>query len=384
MTLLRWTTAGESHGKALLGILEGLPYGLAVDVAAIDAQLARRQAGFGRSGRMKIEHDRAQILSGWRGGVSLGSPLALSIENRDATLESLPDPSAPRPGHADLAGCQKLGVRDARAVLERASARETAMRVALGAVARQLLECFGIEIFAHVVQVGARAADPAAIERCGLQRAQVRNASAFAGLDPQADLDWRDLVEAARASGDTLGGVFEVRAFGVPPGLGGYADPSERLHARVGAALLSIPAIKGVEFGLGFEAARWPGSAVHDAIETHASDRAAPFGRFTRRTNRAGGFEGGMTNGETLLARAAMKPISTLRRGLDSVDFASGAPSPASYQRSDVLSVPAASVVGEAMMALELARAMCLKFGSDSLDQMRAGWDAYLSQLQAL
>jgi chorismate synthase len=378
---LRWTTAGESHGQALVGILQGLPYGLALDLARIDAELARRQGGYGRGGRMKIERDRVQALAGLRHGVTLGSPLALLIENKDQTLESLPDPASPRPGHADLAGCQKLATPDARAVLERASARETAMRVALGGVARALLAQFEIELFAHVLSIGERSVASDAWERAGARRGELRAASEFYALDPSVEPEWRSAVDAVRADGDTLGGVFEVRALGLPPGLGGYADPAERLGARLGGALLSIPAVKGVEFGLGFEAARRRGSRVHDPI-VPAPDGAG--GRFARASNRSGGLEGGMTTGEELVVRAAMKPLSSLRAGLPSVEFASGRAVPATYQRSDVCSVPAASVVGEAVVALELARALLAKLGGDSLEQVKAAWTANKEALHRL
>ncbi|MBM3987241.1 MAG: chorismate synthase [Planctomycetes bacterium] len=377
MTNLRWTTAGESHGAALIGVLEGVPAGLEVDLGRIDAELARRQGGYGRGGRMKIETDRVRVLSGVRAGRTLGSPIALELENKDSTIERLPVPTSARPGHADLAGCQKLGQRDPRAVLERASARETAMRTALGALARLVLERFGIEIFAHVVELGGARARAEAFESAAGERAKLRESSAFHALDPQIEADWRARVDAAKAAGDTLGGVFELRVLGLPPGLGSYHSGAERLTARLGAALFSIPAIKGVEFGLGFESARRSGSQVHDEIVP----RAGTFGRFARATNRAGGLEGGMTTGEELVARVAMKPISTLRRGLATVDFASGESVLSTWQRSDVTSVPAASVVGEALVALELTRAFLERFGGDTLEQVA---QAYTDQVERL
>jgi len=377
VTNLRWTTAGESHGAALIGVLEGVPAGLEVDLGRIDAELARRQGGYGRGGRMKIETDRVRVLSGVRAGRTLGSPIALELENKDSTIERLPVPTSARPGHADLAGCQKLGQRDPRAVLERASARETAMRTALGALARLVLERFGIEIFAHVVELGGARARAEAFESAAGERAKLRESSAFHALDPQIEADWRARVDAAKAAGDTLGGVFELRVLGLPPGLGSYHSGAERLTARLGAALFSIPAIKGVEFGLGFESARRSGSQVHDEIVP----RAGTFGRFARATNRAGGLEGGMTTGEELVARVAMKPISTLRRGLATVDFASGESVLSTWQRSDVTSVPAASVVGEALVALELTRAFLERFGGDTLEQVA---QAYTDQVERL
>jgi chorismate synthase len=379
---ITWRTAGESHGRALVAILEGLPAGMELDIARIDAELARRQGGYGRGGRMKIERDHIELLSGLRAGRTLGSPIALSIENRDQTLERLPVPGNPRPGHADLAGCQKLGLRDPRAVLERASARETAARVALGSIARQLLEGFGSSIFAHVVELGGRAVRADAYEVAGSKRLELRESSEFFSLDPTLEAPWRELVDAAKAAGDTLGGVFEVRIEGLPPGLGSYHSGPERLTARLGAALLSIPAIKGVEVGLGFESARRPGSQVHDPILL--APPGGRFGRFARASNRAGGLEGGMTTGEPLVWRAAMKPIPSLRMGLPSVDFASGEVVQATYQRSDVTSVPACSVVGEAVLALALADAFLEKFAGDSLPQVQEAFESYRRRLAEL
>jgi len=380
VTRLEWTTAGESHGECLIGIVEGLPAGITLDMERVDAELARRQRGYGRGGRMKIESDRAELLSGTRAGITLGGPLAFRIANKDATIERLPIPSNPRPGHADLAGCQKYGHRDPRAVLERASARETAARVAAAGLARQVLEAFGVRIFAHVVELGGEVVRPAALAELGEGASAVRDASDFLSLDPEADGRMRAAVDRARAAGDSLGGVFEVVASGLPPGLGGYGSGAERLTGRVGGGLLSIPAIKGVEFGLGFEAARRPGSAVHDPIVPSSG----PWGRFGRSSNHAGGLEGGMTNGEDLVVRAAMKPIPTLRQGMPTVDFESGEAVQATYQRSDVTSVPAASVVGEAMVALVLTQAFLDKFGGDSLDAVRSAWEAHRSRLADL
>ncbi len=382
MSDLRWTTAGESHGAALIGILEGFPAGFPLSVERVDAELARRQGGYGRGGRMRIETDRVTVLSGTRAGSTLGSPIALSIANKDATIERMPVPTNPRPGHADLAGCMKYGHRDPRAVLERASARETAIRVALGGVARQVLEHFGVEICGHVVALGEVDADRDAAERefgeSAAERRARRDASEFFALDPTFDARAKALVDAAKSEGDTLGGVFEIRATGLPPGLGSYQSGAERLTSRLGAALFSIPAMKGVEFGLGFEVARRRGSAAHDAIEA-APDRSGPAGaRYRRATNRSGGLEGGMTTGAPLVVRVAMKPIPTLRQGLPTVDFETLEPVPATWQRSDVTSVPAASVVGEALVGLELARAFLAKFGGDSLAEVERAHAAYL------
>ncbi len=382
MSDLRWTTAGESHGRALLGILEGFPAGFPLSIERVDVELARRQGGYGRGGRMRIETDRAELLSGVRAGVTLGSPIALSLVNKDATIERMPVPTNPRPGHADLAGCLKYGHRDPRAVLERASARETAIRVALGGVARQVLERFGVEICAHVVALGDVDADRESAEVAfagsAADRSARRAGSEFFALDPAFDARAKPVVDAAKESGDTLGGVFEVRASGLPPGLGSYQSGPERLTARLGGALFSIPAMKGVEFGLGFATARRRGSEAHDAIVA-APDGSGPAGtRYRRATNRAGGLEGGMTTGEPLVVRVAMKPIPTLRQGLPTVDFATLEPVAATWQRSDVTSVPAASVVGEALVALELARAFLAKFGGDALAEIERAHASYV------
>jgi len=378
VTTLRYQTAGESHGPGLVVILEGVPAGLPLEEAWIDAVLSRRQKGPGRSKRQQIERDAARVLGGRLAGRTIGAPIALLIENRDATAERLPVPPVPRPGHADLAGAQKYGTRDLRAVIERASARETAARCAAGAVALRVLEALGVEVMAHVRAIAGIEAkgDPLAAGA----RAR-RDASPFFSLDPSADARFDEAIRAAEADGDSLGGEFEVVATGVPPGLGGYATRDDRLDGRLGAALLSIPAVRGVEIGLGFEAARRRGSEVHDAI-TH--DARAPFGGFRRATNRAGGIEGGMSNGEPIVVRGAMKPIPTLRRGLASVDLATRAPAPATYQRSDVCAVPAVSVVAECAVAFEVARAMLEKLGGDTIDDVRAALDAYAKRLGSL
>lgn len=386
MSRLRWTTAGESHGPALVGVVEGVPSGLALSIERVDRELARRQGGYGRGARMKLEHDRIELLSGTRGGITLGSPISFVIRNADATIERLPVPKDPRPGHADLAGCQKHGHRDPRAVLERASARETAARVACGAIVRQVLEHFGIEIFAHVTELGGVAIDPTAIElvfaRPRSERESLRDRSAFYQLDPGCEPRLVARVDEAAAAGDTLGGVFEVRAFGLPPGLGGYANPADRLTSRLGAALLSIPAMKGVEFGSGFALARELGSRAHDEIvAAPAESRGAWDSRYGRASNRAGGLEGGMTTGEPLVVRTAMKPISTLRRGLGTVEFETLESVRATYQRSDVTSVPAASVVGEAVVALELGAAFLEKFGGDSMGELEAACAQHRARL---
>jgi chorismate synthase len=362
-----------------------MPSGLVLSTARIDHELERRQGGYGRGGRMRIERDRVELLSGLRSGVTLGSPVALRIANRDDSIEKLGVPTSARPGHADLAGCQKHGHRDPRAIMERASARETAARVAAGAVARQLLEHLGVEVFAHVVELGGVRAPEGTFEAAGAGREALREASDFTCLAAECEQAMRAAVDAAREEGDTLGGVFEVRVEGLPPGLGGYATAGERLTGRIGGALLSIPAIKGVEFGLGFESARRPGSAVHDPIlAREAGGATGSWGRFERGSNRAGGLEGGMTTGEPLVVRAAMKPISTLRRALPTVDLETGEAVEATWQRSDVTAVPAAGVVGEATVALELAAVVREQLGGDSLAQVQRAWEAYRTQLRGV
>ncbi len=367
MTRLQWRTAGESHGPTLIGIVEGVPAGLRLDVERVDAELARRQLGYGRGGRMRIETDRVEILSGWKGGVTIGAPIAFAVKNKDSVIERLPTPTNPRPGHADLAGCQKWGHRDPRAVLERASARETAARVAAAAIARQVIEAFGVEVFGFLTGLGGVHCDQAAWSAAGSRRSEVRASSEFLSLDPASDGAMREAVDQAREAKDSLGGTFEVRAVGLPPGLGSCASGPERLTARLGGALFSIPAIKGVEFGLGMEVAERRGSAVHDGILPGDGGEA-----FARATNRAGGLEGGMSTGEPLVVRAAMKPIPSIRQGMPSVDLHTGEAVEATYQRSDVTSVPACSVVGEAMVALTLAEAFLEKYGGDSMDQVAA------------
>jgi len=397
---LRYVTAGESHGPQLTAVISGLPAGLALAEEDINRDLARRQVGYGRGKRMDIERDRARIRSGVRFGRTLGSPLTIVIENRDwanwtdvmsvgpVEDEAQRAVTRPRPGHADLAGVLKWHADDARNILERASARETAARVAVGAVARRLLAEFGIEIFAHVVALG-----PIAIERPnGATLAAVRDAaerSPFRIGDPSREEELRCLVDAARDEGDTLGGVFEVVATGVPAGLGSCMESDARLDGRLAQALMSIPAIKGVEIGLGFEAARRPGSQVHDPIFFERKDVAphleghGPTGGFYRTTNNAGGLEGGITNGEPVVVRAAMKPIPTLRKPLASVDFKTKEPFEAAKERSDVCAVPAAAVVGEAAVAFVLAQAFLEKFAGDHIAEVRAAFESYVEYLNS-
>lgn len=368
LSRLSYRSAGESHGPAVTVVLEGLPRGLELDVPRIDGELRRRQGGAGRGGRQRIERDAVQIVAGVRHGLTLGSPLCLVIPNRDHTIESLPEPVRPRPGHADLAGCYRYLDHDIRATLERASARETVGRVAAGAVCAQLLERLGCGLLGFVRSVGrARLPsrvpgefDPAELRRWRSLRDQTRLYTLAAGAD-RAML--AEVGEAAK-EGDTLGGVVEVRATGVLPGLGSHLQWHERLDARLAAALMSIPAFKGVEIGLGFEAARRRGSRVHDEI------LPAESAGLQRASNHAGGLEGGTTNGQPIVVRGAMKPISTLRRPLRSVDLTTGAPAAAGYERSDVCAVAAASVIAEAMVALILADALLARVGGETLSEV--------------
>ena len=372
--MLRYWTAGESHGPALLALVDGFPAGLAVDVAAIDAELVRRQGGYGRGGRQRIETDGVRFLSGlWR-GTTLGSPLAMEIVNRDAKLERLDDVDRPRPGHADLAGAVKhLG--GVRAVLERASARETAARVAAGALARQLLSAFGIEVAGWVNSLGGVELGPRKGSLPELRA--IRDSSAIYSLHPERDGEVTDLIDRVGKEGDTLGGVVEVRVDGLPIGLGTHTQWDRKLDGRLAQAVMAVQAIKGVEIGLGFEAARRRGSQVHDPIHYDAARRDGTDLGFTRPTNNAGGLEAGMTNGQPLVVRAAMKPISTLRKPLESVNLRTKQAEEAAYERSDVCAVSAAAVIVEHVVAFEVAAALVDKFGGDSVEEMLARFKLY-------
>ena len=400
--MLRWLTAGESHGPALVAVLEGMPAGVEVTSRDVALALARRRLGFGRGARMKFEQDEVEFLGGLRHGVTMGSPIAIRIGNTEwpkwetvmspdpvdvAALDAADDVNAereiarnepltrPRPGHADLVGMQKYGFTDARPVLERASARETAARVALGAVAAHFLEqAYGIRLVAHTVAIGtAGVADdaplphPDDVDRLDDDPVRTLDAGGSAAMVAE--------VEDARKDGDTLGGVVEVLAYGVPPGLGSHVHGDRRLDAQLAAGLMGIQAIKGVEVGDGFRTARRRGSQAHDEMERDGS------GAIHRRTGRAGGTEGGMSTGQVLRVRAAMKPISTVPRSLDTVDVVSDEPAKAIHQRSDVCAVPAAGVVAEAMVALVLAQACVEKFGGDSLPETRRNHDGYLAAI---
>lgn len=370
MPQLRYFTAGESHGPCLVGILEGLPAGLRLSVEKINADLARRQQGYGRGGRMKIETDTVEILSGIRLGETIGSPLALLVRNKDHKIDVLPPVTKPRPGHADLTGVLKYNRQDARDILERASARETTMRVAIGAVCKQLLAELGIEVTGHVVALG-----PVQAQTDGLSLQQIRErseASPVRCADPVAEQKMIAAIDQAKSEGDTLGGVFEIMATGVPVGLGSHVHWDRKLDANIARALMSVQAIKGVEVGLGFETARRYGSQVHDEI------LPAEDGVLRRTHNNAGGFEGGMTNGQPVVVRAAMKPLSTLMKPMRSVDLQTGEEVRGAVERSDVCAVPAAAVIGEAVVAIELAAAVLDKFGGDSVAELKRNHAAYL------
>jgi chorismate synthase len=397
--MLRFLTAGESHGKALVMIVEGIPAGLSIDFDAVTANLRRRQGGYGRGRRMAIESDRAEALSGVRHGITTGAPIALMIPNKDwenwqrtMHVEPVQPPDAsgtdrpavtrPRPGHADLAGAVKYGHDDIRDVLERASARETASRVAIGAIARQLLAVVGTEIASHVFSIGAVALpDPLAVT---FDDARAIGADApihcvDAGLEREMIAE----IDRAREAGDTVGGAFEVIARGVPAGLGSYVQWDRKLDGRLAQALMSIPAIKAVGIGRGPDAASLPGSRLHDEILPRTGPRTASGVDVTRPTNNAGGLEGGVTNGEDLRVSVYMKPIATLMKPLRSIDLTTMAESPAAIERSDVCAVPAAAVVAEAMVAFVLAEALTEKFGGDSVEELRANWQAFRDRTSA-
>lgn len=379
--MLRFLTAGESHGPGLIGIVEGLPAGLRVDVEAINRDLARRQVGLGRSPRMRIEHDRVHILAGLIAGKTTGAPLALSIENLDYTNwkdKPLPPQTIPRPGHADLAGALKYNLDDLRLVAERASARETAMRVACGGLARLLLAEFGIVVGSHVLEIGGVRAEIPAVPYPELF-AQAA-ASDVGVADPASAARIAQRIRAAMRAKDTVGGVIEVVALHVPAGLGSHVHWDRKLDGRLAQAVMSIPSAKGVEIGTAFENARRLGTEVHDEVFPADQPLNSPFHpRFpatTRRTNRAGGLEGGVTNGMPVVVRVALKPLSTTATPLRSVDLATGEPALTQYQRSDFCHVPRACVIGEAMVAWVLADALMEKIGGDSLEEMRAHWEA--------
>jgi len=390
--MLRYMTAGESHGPALVAILEGMPSNLPVTAADINTELRRRMGGYGRGGRMKIEQDEVQILGGIRHGKTLGSPIALVIQNRDwenwktvmapeaEAAQGEPDRppmTRPRPGHADLIGGLKYDHQDLRNVLERASARETAARVAVGAVCKCLLRQFGIQVVSHVVEMGGIRGKTEGLS--AVEIVSLAETSSVRCADPDATQAILAKVDEARARGTSLGGVFEVLVVDPPVGLGSYVHWDRKLDARLARAVMSIQAFKGVEVGLGFETARRLGRETLDEIFAGPADHPAPY---LRTTNRAGGIEGGMTNGEVVVVRGAMKPLSTQRNPLASVDLATGETVKAGVERTDVCAVPAAGVVAEAVVAFEIADALCEKCGGDGLDEMRRNFDGYLASLR--
>ena len=381
MSELRFMTAGESHGPRLTAILEGLPAGLKLNKEDIDRELARRQQGYGRGGRMKIETDKVEVLSGMRFNETLGGPLTLQVINKDfanwnGRMAAFGEPegekvTAARPGHADLTGILKYNREDVRDILERSSARETTMRVAIGAVCKAFLRELGIKVVSHVTNIGGVAVDPSKIDRSKLGQ---ENGSELNCYDKDAEVKMKARIDEAKAAGDTLGGIFEVIVQGAPVGLGSHIQWDRRLDARLSGAMMSIQAIKGVEIGAGFDCAVLPGSQIHDEI--YLED-----GKIQRKTNRAGGLEGGMTNGEDIVVRAAMKPIPTLMTPLKSIDIASREAVLACKERSDTCAVSAASVVGEAMVAFVIAQAICEKFGSDALLDLKAALAAYKQRI---
>lgn len=367
--MIRYLTAGESHGTGLTGIIEGMPSGLKIDINFINRHLQRRQKGTGRGPRMELEKDEVKILAGLRKGVTIGSPLAVYIDNKDHSIDEMHDVYSPRPGHADLAGYLKYNATDVRSVLERASARETAVRVALGAVARAFLKVFGVELCSHVVQIGRVKADTEEIKLrdifVGAEKSAIRC------MVKNAEKKMIAEINKAAGEGDTIGGVFEVIAVGVPVGLGSYVHWDRRLDGRIAKAVMSIPGIKGVEIGLGFRMAELAGSKVHDLIYYNKSVG------FYRKTNRCGGIEGGISNGEPITVRGVMKPIATLKKPLASVDVKDKKKKLAALERSDVCVVPSAGVVAEAMMALELMKAFTEKFSGDCLPEIKEAYRQY-------
>ncbi len=377
--MLRYWTAGESHGKALLALVDGFPAGLPVDTDLIDADLKLRQGGYGRGKRQQLETDTVDILSGVWQGQTLGSPLALQVINRDYKLERLKDLDRPRPGHGDMTGAIKY-LGSIRGVLERASARETAVRVAAGSLAKQLLSPFGVQVIGYVTELGGMSLelDSEAEPECTIdKRRSLRASSSVYSLAPHQDREVEKLIDRTGDDGDTLGGIVEVRVEGLPFGLGTHAQWDRKLDGKLAQAVMAVQAIKGVEIGMGFEAARLRGSQVHDPIQFDASQASGPTLGYVRPTNNAGGLEAGMTNGQPLIVRAAKKPISTLRKPLESIRWDTKESHKAQYERSDVCAVSAAAIIVEAVVAFEVAAAFVEKFGGDSLTEMRARYDLF-------
>ena len=372
--MLRYLTSGESHGECMLTILDGVPAGLFVDKRLIDIELLRRMSGHGRGNRMKIESDKVRILSGLRKEVTIGSPIAMMVSNTDHSIDKLPVVLNPRPGHADLTGALKYDLKDIRSVLERASARETVSRVGVGAIAKILLAEFGVRIISYVTVIGNVEAKSKGLEVS--QICSLVEKSPVRCVDPKSSRFMCNEIDKAGETGDTLGGVFEVLINGVPPGLGSYSQWDRRIDANLARAVMSIPAIKAVGFGIGFDVAKRRGSALHDEI---FYDKTRGF---FRKSNNAGGVEGGMTNGEDIIIQAAMKPISTLKKPLASVDIKTKKKFSATVERSDVCAVPAAGVIGEAVAAIEIANAMIEKFGGDSVKEMKRNFEGYMEQVR--
>ena len=387
MATLSYRTAGESHGRALIALIEGMPADMPIDAAFINNELRRRQGGYGRGGRQKIETDAAEFLTGVRLGKTIGSPIAMQIPNKDSRLDDVADTPPlhrPRPGHADLAGSVKWLTTDCRLTLERASARETAARVAAGALARCFLKQFEIEVFGFVRTVGTVTAEVQVTADNWRSLLPLRDASEVYCPDSQADAAMREFINQQKLAKDTAGGIVETHVFGCPIGIGSCMTWDGRLDSRIAAAVVGIQAFKGVEIGLGFEAARRPGSQVHDEIFFDANQKSRPSLGFTRGSNNAGGLEGGMTNGMPVVVRGAMKPISTLGKPLRSVDLNSKEPSEAGWERSDISAISAAGVVMENVIAFEIARAFLEKFGGDSLLEVRTNYEAFLATARRL
>jgi len=387
MSNLSYRTAGESHGKALITLVEGMPAGVALDKDFIDNELRRRQGGYGRGGRQKIETDVVDFLTGVRMGKSIGSPIAMLIPNKDFRLDDpdkTPALSRPRPGHADLAGSVKWLTTDCRETLERASARETAARVAAGGLARCLLKAFNIEVFGFVRQVGEAIASVDVTESNWREMLVKRDTSEVYCPDENADVQMRDFITNAKMAKDTAGGIVEAHVFGCPMGLGSCMTWDGRLDSRIAAAVVAIQAFKGVEFGMGFNVAKLPGSKVHDEIFFDASKKDSPTLGFARGSNNAGGIEGGMTNSAPIIVRGAMKPISTLGKPLRSIDLNTKEPSEAGWERSDISAISAASCIMENVIAFEVARAFMEKFGGDSMTEVRANYENYLAAARKL
>ncbi|MFQ5862218.1 MAG: chorismate synthase [Candidatus Brocadiales bacterium] len=383
--MLKFITAGESHGKCMIAVVEGFPAGVHLDEEVINNDLRRRQGGVGRGPRMDIEKDEVEILSGIRKGTTLGSPICMKIKNYDFSIDQLPELTRARPGHADLAGAMKYGCHDMRNILERASARDTAARVAAGALAKTLLNNFGVKVIGYVKGIGGVMDETPASARNPEEVQRLRDSSSIYCLDKKAGERMVKRIKEAGETNDSVGGLIEVTVYGVPPGLGSYTQWDQRLDGRLAAAVMSVQAIKGVEIGLGFQVAEKLGSEVHDSIYYNQKSRSDSLtGGFFRKTNRAGGLEGGVTNGEPIVVGAAMKPIPTLRKSLESVELTTKKSAPAAAERSDVCAVPAASVVVEAVVSFEMARAFMEKFGGDSIQETGRNLEGYLKQVRSL